>query len=182
MESLKLMSMNCRGLGDFSKRKDVFEYLRSKDASIYCLQDTHFTEKNEKIIRGQWGYECISSFGISDSRSVSISFRNNFEYHVKDIDKDNEGNYLIVNLEIAKMHKITLVNIYGPNEDKPEFYKNIKEKILDIQQEFIILCGDMNLVLNFELDCDTYTRHNNKKSCEEVHNIMEVLCLKDPLK
>ena len=54
---LKIISMNCRGLGDTNKRKDVFGYLREKSASIYCIQDTHFTPSMEKIIRMQWGYE-----------------------------------------------------------------------------------------------------------------------------
>ena len=39
---IKLASTNCRGLGDYSKRKYVFNYLRDKKFGIYCLQDTHF--------------------------------------------------------------------------------------------------------------------------------------------
>ena len=45
--------MNCQGLGGLSKRKDVFNYLKQKKYSIYCLQDTHFTHKEEKYIRAQ---------------------------------------------------------------------------------------------------------------------------------
>ena len=80
MNCLKILSMNCRGLGDICKRKDVFHYLRSKKAAIYCLQDTHFTSKSESMIRSQWGFECFSSFGSSDSRGVSILFNNNLEF------------------------------------------------------------------------------------------------------
>ncbi|KAK3091716.1 hypothetical protein FSP39_022111 [Pinctada imbricata] len=55
----------------------------------------------------------------------------------------------------------------------------IKEKLTDMQQEFIIICGDMNLVLNFELDCDRYVRQNNKRASDEVISIMEELSLQD---
>ena len=97
--------MNCRGLGDFSKRKDVFDYIRSKKASIYCLQDTHFVEKSENIIRSQWGFECLSSYGRSNSRGVSIFLITtlNFKYY-------QNGYYIIVNLEVEKKYKITLAN------------------------------------------------------------------------
>ena len=39
---IKLASKYCRGLGDYCKRKGVFNYLRDKIVGIYCLQDTHF--------------------------------------------------------------------------------------------------------------------------------------------
>jgi hypothetical protein len=40
---VKILSVNCQGLGDIAKCKDVFNYLRSLDYNIYCLQDTHFS-------------------------------------------------------------------------------------------------------------------------------------------
>ena len=54
---IKISSTNCRGLGDYSKRKDVFGYLRNKRIGIYCLQDTHFTAALEPYIRSEWGGE-----------------------------------------------------------------------------------------------------------------------------
>ena len=41
---ITISSTNCRGLGEYTKRKDVFNYLRNKGHNIYCLQDTHFTK------------------------------------------------------------------------------------------------------------------------------------------
>ena len=40
-----VVSVNCQGLGNRQKRKDVFHYLRNKKYSIYFLQDTHFEPK-----------------------------------------------------------------------------------------------------------------------------------------
>ena len=36
---LKICSMNVRGITDSIKRKDVFNWLKDKNYSIYCLQD-----------------------------------------------------------------------------------------------------------------------------------------------
>ena len=54
MTEIKIISVNCRGLGDFEKRKDVFNFLRKKNFHIYCLQDTHFIKENELRIRSEW--------------------------------------------------------------------------------------------------------------------------------
>lgn len=52
---LKILTVNCHGLGDGNKRKDVFQTLRNKNYHIYFLQDTHYTEKEENMIKSQWG-------------------------------------------------------------------------------------------------------------------------------
>lgn len=52
---LKVLTLNCQGLNDFNKRKDVFKNLRMKNYNIYFLQDTHFNEKEEILIQSQWG-------------------------------------------------------------------------------------------------------------------------------
>ena len=51
MSELNVISLNCRGLGDISKRRDVLNYLKSKQYSIVCLQDTHLTEKDKTMVR-----------------------------------------------------------------------------------------------------------------------------------
>lgn len=58
MSDIKIASANVQGLGNFQKRRDVFQYLRQKQFSIYFLQDTHFHTKLEKQIGAEWGYEC----------------------------------------------------------------------------------------------------------------------------
>ena len=82
MDSLKIMSLNCQGLGDQKKRRDVFHYLRDKKYSIYCLQDTHFEEKTEKYIQSEWGYKAFFASYRSNSRGVAVLFNNNFEFKI----------------------------------------------------------------------------------------------------
>ena len=44
MDKVSILSVNAQGLGDKNKRKDVFNFLKEKKASIYFIQDTHFTD------------------------------------------------------------------------------------------------------------------------------------------
>ena len=52
--NLSIASMNCRGLGNFAKRRDVFHFLRNKKYSICCLQDVHFDHNMESVVRSEW--------------------------------------------------------------------------------------------------------------------------------
>ena len=51
MASLKIGSMNVRGLSDPVKRRDVFEWLKEQNLSIVCLQDVHFRDGNKKYMK-----------------------------------------------------------------------------------------------------------------------------------
>ena len=76
MNTVKILSLNCRGLRDFKKRKDVFRYLQDKKASIYCLQDTHLLRSDDNLIHAQWGHPFTLSpgFGLFNTReSTALS-------------------------------------------------------------------------------------------------------------
>ena len=59
MTRFKITSANCRGLQDSKKRKDVFNYLREFTSSIFCLQDTHCTDSDEKSVYAQCGHDIL---------------------------------------------------------------------------------------------------------------------------
>ena len=180
MGNVKIASLNCRGLGDNNKRKDVFNYLKQKKFSIYCLQDTHFTEKNEKHIRAQWGFDCVFSHGTNVSRGVCILFNNTFEYKILQQKTDLEGNFIILKLELEKNITMTLVNFYGPNKDNPSFYNNLMINILELETDSMIICGDTNTVQEYDLDCFNYQNRNNPKNREALLNIRNTFHLVDP--
>jgi exonuclease III len=80
--SVNILSVNCQGLGDIAKRKDVLNYLRNLNYNIYCLQDTHFSTELEREVRNQWGYQCYFSSFTTNSRGVAILINNNFDFRV----------------------------------------------------------------------------------------------------
>ena len=67
---------------------------------------------------------------------------------------------------------ITLINIYGPNRDNPDFYSRINQKIEELDLTNIIWAGDWNLVLNPYLDYHNYRHINNPKAQEKVIEVM----------
>ena len=178
MAKLSIASTNVQGLGNFKKRRDVFQYLRQKSYSIFFLQDTHFDAKLEPQIRAEWGYEAIFASHTTQSRGVAILFNNNFDFKILEVIKDPQGNYLIVRIKTFDQ-ELTLVNIYGPNDDSPQFYHKIQDTLNNLQNHNLILGGDWNLVLNPALDYFNYKHNNNPKARDKVLTMLSDLDLLD---
>ena len=63
-EKIVLSSVNCRGLQDLKKRRDVLDYLKNLNSNITCLQDTHLTLKNEREIKEIWNNPFLHKWNI----------------------------------------------------------------------------------------------------------------------
>ena len=170
--NFKILSVNCQGLGDSKKRKDVFSYLRQKQCNIYCLQDTHFTPKLETYIRSEWGFDCYFNSYMSNSRGIAILFNNNFEYKVLNKYQDDKGNLLALDLTIES-NRLSLVTLYGPNTDKPIFYEKVRKTLDNFGNDKIVICGDFNLVLDPDLDYDNYIHINNPNARNKLIEIIQ---------
>lgn len=175
---VSIVSMNAQGIGDRGKRRDVVNFLKTHKYSVCMLQDTHFITKEEKYIRAIWGYDTYFSNFSSQSRGVAIFINNNFDCKVNSIEKDDEGNLLILNCKIYEKN-ITLVNIYGPNRDNPNFFEKVSEKMSNFEDSLFILAGDFNLVLDPDTDCHNYLHLNNPKARDKLFNIMSEYNLMD---
>ena len=180
MNDIKIISYNCRGLHDAKKRADVFQFLKERDASIYCLQDVHFTSNMEKHLYSQWNSNCYFSYSRSNARGVAILFSRNIDVKVHQTHVDENGNYIILDLTFNSK-RFSLINIYGPNIDQPEFYQNIIRIIDMVGNETVIWCGDFNLVLDVDLDYYNYkSKDNNKKSRAMLLTFIQNKRLCDP--
>ena len=182
MVDLKILSYNTQGLQTLQKRVDVFEYLKDKKSQIYCLQDTHFIKENEANIIDQWGNSnCILSNYKTNSRGVAILFGKDLDYKIHRKLIDENGNYIIIDIT-ATSKRFTLVNLYGPNVDDPNFFQNIFDYIEDIGNSDIIICGDYNCVLDPDLDYYNYKTVNNAKARDKILELMSTKYLQDPFR
>ena len=172
-----ILSVNCRGLADTKKRNDVFHYLKGKKYSIYCLQETHFTEEMHSIITSKWGYKAFFNSFSSNKKGLAIQKNNNFEFTVVRLIVDDKGDYMILQLKMNDQ-TITLINLHNLNDD-PAFYDRVRGAIKSIRNQELIVAGDWNLVLNPELDSQNYKHTNNRKCREKVIDLTNELSLVD---
>ena len=170
--------LNVRGLTNKQKRIDVFEWLKQKQHSIYLLQEFHGHKHLTDEYLREWGYKGIFNFHTSDSRGVAILFLNNFDFTLHDQKVNDEGNLIVVDITI-ETHRLTLVNLYGPNKDDPPFYNAMRQIIDGFDNASIIMGGDWNMVMDYEKDTHGYNRNNNPRARIEVLGMMEELNLSD---
>ena len=65
-------------------------------------------------------------------------------------------------LKMGSSVKINFINIYTPNQDDPTFFHNIKAIGNNVESDYIIICGDFNLVMDPALDSFNY--RNNPRA------------------
>ena len=120
MAIIKLHSFNCRGLQDYCKRTKIFRYTRSIGSDILFLQETHADTNDEKIVKIPVVRKRIFACFSSNSKCVAINFRNSINLKIKGNYKDLNGRSLILNTLLNDI-PVTLVNVYGPNQDDADF-------------------------------------------------------------
>ena len=98
----------------------------------------------------------------SNSRGVAVILNNNFEFKVRAVQRDENGNFIII-LLFAMNKELLLVNIYDPNKDNPAFYQSLSETVKRYKNHNVVIVGDWNLVLDSQLDCYNYKHINNPK-------------------
>lgn len=134
-------SINARGLGDRTKRRELFNWLRKKQLSMYFIQEGHCTENNMHDWRAEWGYQALFSCYTSTKAGVIILFNNNFTFQISRTYCDPEGWFIICDV-MGNEKQLTLVNLYAPNDDDPTF--STSEHLTDIKCNDIIIGGDYN--------------------------------------
>ena len=160
------MSFNPNSVGKNPKRLKIFNALKKKNLDILCLADTRISEVIENEVRSEWGGKSYFSSFSSQARGCAILFRKEFPAEIDEnsVYADKSGNFLCLNFKYENF-TITLSCIYGPNEDDPEFYKNVvllKTELLQSESDFTILAGDWNLVLDQDIDTFGYKAEHNK--------------------
>ena len=143
MAKITLSSLNVRGLANDEKRRELFYWLKKKNFSIYMLQEVHCTEKSSENWAAEWGYSALFSGLTCNRLGVAILFNNNFSFKILRQLCDEEGRYIIVDLEVGEL-TLTICNIYAPNTDNPVFFKTVSEQMLSFKCDEIILGGDFN--------------------------------------
>ena len=98
-----------------------------------------------------------------------VLFKNNFDLRLHTVITDDEGKYIILDTETLGK-RMTLVNLYAPSSgDHPEICGICFEKDVDkIADNYILIGGDWNAVLNPALDSSRYRPRARKK----VHDLI----------
>ena len=177
--TISINSINCRGLRGYLKRCDILLKAKEEEINILCLQETHLTLEDLNSLRKTWNVTYLISGRERNAGGVLILLNNNFEYNVHNEIVDVNGRFIILDIELPEVARFLLINLYAPNCDNPEFFKNLAELAEKSDTRNVIFTGDWNLVLDPTLDTYNYKHINNPRACTEVKKIIEKFDLID---
>ena len=126
----------------------------------------------------QWGESAWFSSFSSNSRGAAILIRNSVSVKVNSVIEDPNGRYLILSALLNDI-SMTLVNLYGPNQDDPDFLLGVFGEIDKLNSSSLIVGGDFNTVIS-TLDYQrSKQHHSNIKSSEMLSVLMDEFGLCD---
>lgn len=168
--NVTFVSWNVRGMGHQIKRGKVFVHLKSLSADIIFLQETHIRPTEQRRLRSNWISQVYQSSFSSKARGVAILFRKSVPFRLSTVISDPSGRYILVSGHINSF-PISCVNIYGPNFDDPNFFKNIFDLLPDPSTTNVIIGGDFNCYLDAYLDRSSTQVPHILRSVSTLNNL-----------
>ena len=151
------LSLNVRGIRDKVKRRNIFEWCKSKGSDVVFLQETYSTVEVEERWKLEWDGQIIFSHGSNHSKGVMVLISSNSTFNFDNVVKDNDGRYILLKGELQGS-PLLLGNCYFPTRDKEKMQNEFLEKLdaciskLYHSDMKVLLGGDFNTIMNGELD------------------------------
>ena len=170
----KVLSLNCNGLRNRTKRKSIFTFCKRSKYDIVCLQESFIVEADVEQWTREWHGQLFFIPGTVDSKGQLILIHNKFNISNVNIEKCQDR--ILVISFTYKDQELAVMNVYAPNDDgqKRIFLNDFEEIVKKYTENYkLIIAGDMNLVLSNELDVISGRPHDKtlvKKFNEILHN------------
>lgn len=173
----KICTYNVNGMSDIVKRRKIFGILKQFDVDIAMLQETHSTQDSVKMWQSEWRGKIYATSSNSASKGVMILLAERLHYKIHNVETDEEGRIIIIEIEIEKVVYL-LVNVYAPNNDDVSFFTKVYDMINAFENCNIVWGGDFNLVLDVQIDRNS-SSYNNVKALQVLKTAIEELELCD---
>ena len=150
--TIKLITLNVNGIAEHSKRQKIYNYLKTLDADIVCLQETHSaTDADSRTWTEEWGGEAIWNHGSNRSRGTAVLFNPKHKVDIPEVNKDNEGRVIALTTHI-KNTELNIVNVYAPTvpTQRKVFFANLWQYLTGMNN--VLLAGDFNCIPDLALD------------------------------
>ena len=182
MLTIKISSLNVRGIRDTTKRRKIFNYLHHEKDDVIMLQETHSCKKDAKYWRSELGGNIYFEHGETNSKGVAIAFRRELNVKLHNVVK-REGRCIILEVNIDGIEYV-IMNVYAPNGDDVDFFCRIFEDLETIltkpKDRFVVIGGDFNTILsNKDKKGGTGIVFSHPKCAKFLEHIMEELDLVD---
>lgn len=176
---IKIISLNVNGIAEKTKRERIFDYLKTLNADIYCLQETHSaTNDDANKWAGEWGGKAVWSHGSHRSRGTAVLFHPKHQIDIDEQNLDNEGRIVALNVKVENK-ELNIINIYAPNSPalRKTFFQNIWK--FATGAENLLLGGDFNCIAKPDIDKCGGDPQSGTAGIVELNTIISMFRLND---
>ena len=113
-----IITLNVNGWISSIKRHRLEDWIKKKDPTICCLQQTPLIERDTHRLKEKRWEKTYHVHGHSKKAGVSILISYNVDFKPKLVRRNKEGRYILCKGSINKQD-ITIINIYAPNVAYP---------------------------------------------------------------
>ena len=104
---ISIITLNVNGLNSSIKRHRLADWIKKKDPTICCLQETHLIERDTHRLKVKgWG-KTYHAHGLSKKAEVSILISDNVDFKPMLVRRDKEGHFILLK---GSMHKSARYN------------------------------------------------------------------------
>ena len=119
------MLSQCQSLNNSNKRKSLFKWFDENNYTVCLLQETHTSELTKTQWQSEWNETSFFSGTKSNSEGLGILIKNRDNVNIGDFKELIPGRLCTIDININNQ-ELTLINVYGPNNDDISFLNNLK--------------------------------------------------------
>lgn len=143
------------------------------------MQETNLLNKDQaKLRRGGFTQVFHSDFS-SKSRGMAILLHQNVLFEESNIIRDKNGRHVIIQGKLFN-RPVVLANIYAPNWDNVDFFRNLFSLLPGLDSHDLILGGDFNCVLDPKQDRSSTKVTSLSKSARCINTFLQAYGVIDP--
>ena len=128
------------------KDTDWLKWIQKQDPYICCLQETPFRPQGTYRLKMRGWKNIFHANGKQKKAGVAILISDKIDLKIKKIARDKEGYYIMIKGSILE-EDITIVNIYAPNIETPQYTRETPTDIKGEIESNTIIVGDFNTPL-----------------------------------
>ena len=121
---ISIITLNVNGLNAPTRRHRLPEWIQRQDASICCLQQTHFRPRDTYRLKVRGWKKILHANGNQKKAGVAMLISDKIHFKIKNITRDKEGHYIVIQGSIQE-EDITIINIYAPSIGAPQYIRQM---------------------------------------------------------
>lgn len=178
-QKVRFISLNTGGMNTTLKQTKIMTYIKNLQADVMLLQETHLQKTDHRKLSRPWIGQIFHSQFNCKTRGTAILIGKNVQFTLNNVFSDTEGRYIIIAGTLYQK-PVVLASIYAPNWDDPNFFSTVLSIIPNMNSHTLILGGDMNCVIDPDLDRSSSRTIPPSKMSQTLSTFMEQFGYIDP--